>query len=312
MRLKSHQVKRRLAQFGIRIAENEPEEIAASLYLGIGQDRSIGKLALVGSTQSDIQINYAVKSSPGTFHREDIDPLIGLRSYQVLRMAGDLNLPRPLYRPLDHIAQAMYNCYIASDATILELNPFIITPDNQLFPMAAKMTVDDNALFRQRDLAESLELSPDAMEIKAMGITYVRLDGQIGCIANGAGLAMATMDIINLYGQGNARPANFLDVGGGADAGKVERALQKLQENPDIQITLINIFGGMTRCDEVAQGIINTYQRQPLDWPLIIRLQGTNARVGQQMIAEAGLPDVRLADTMTHAALIAVDKVVTS
>ncbi|TVR22270.1 MAG: succinate--CoA ligase subunit beta [Anaerolineaceae bacterium] len=312
MRLKSYQVKRRLAQFGIRITEDEPPEAAISLYLGIGQDRSIGKLALVGSTERDIQIDYAVKSSPGAFHREDIDPLIGLRSYQVLRMAGDLNLPRPLYRPLDKIAQAMYNCYIASDATILEINPFLIAPDNQLFPMAAKMTVDDNALFRQRDLAESLELSPDEVEIKAMGITYIQLDGQIGCIANGAGLAMATMDIINLYGQGNARPANFLDVGGGADAGKIERALHKLQENTDIQITLINIFGGMTRCDEVAEGIINICQRQPLAWPLVVRLRGTNAQLGQQMIIDACLPDVRLADTMTHAALIAVDKVVTS
>ncbi len=311
MRLQHHHVVQRLEHFDIPTdTEAEADNAEFEFYLGIGQDRSIGKLAFVASIKSNVSIEQVAKEQPDVIYRENIDPLIGLRSYQVLRIASNLNLPRLLYRPFDAIVQKMYRCFIQSDATSLEVNPLLVLPDNQLMVKNATMSIDDNALFRQPELLALAQPTAAELNMRQLGLTYVQLNGQVGCIVNGAGLAMATMDVINLYGRDSGiSPANFLDMGGGADAQKVGTAFQLLRQNPTAQVVFMNIFGGMTRCDEVAQGIISSYEEAPFLWPLVVRLQGTKAAEGQAMLREAGFERVHLVTTLTEGVLMALDKV---
>lgn len=303
MRLDLSQVKTRLAKFGMIIHTIPPPNPQNTLYLGIAQDRSIGKLAFIASITSGDKQN-----SPKVF-RQNIDPLIGLRSYQVLHIASNLNLPRKLYRQLDKIAQSMYQCFMNSDATLLEINPLVITEDHEFVITNARMSIDDNALFRQPDFVRPEETNLTA-EARRLGITYIELDGVIGSIVNGAGLAMATMDVISLYGaEYGITSANFLDIGGGASVEKIERAFDLIRRNKDIRVLLLNIFGGMTHCDDVVQGLINSSQQQPFEWPVVTRLQGTNSAKANVWLREQNIPNVFIVETLTEGVLLAIDKV---
>lgn len=302
MRLDLSQVESQLSKFDIHLSTIPPPSTLYTLYLGIAQDRSIGKLAFIASSNHDKQ------DDAGVF-RQNIDPLIGLRSYQVLHVASNLNLPRNLYRPLDQIAQAMYQCFMSSDATLLEISPLVITESHEFLVIDARMSIDDNALFRQPHFVRDLE--PDlTAEAQRLGITYIELDGMIGSIVNGAGLAMATMDVISLYGaQYGIQSANFLDIGGGASVEKIEHAFELIRRNKDIKVLLLNIFGGMTHCDDVVQGIINSAQRQPFEWPVITRLKGTNSVQANERLRSANIPNIFIVETLTEAVLMSIDKV---
>jgi succinyl-CoA synthetase beta subunit len=304
MRLDLSQIKNRLSKFGINIHTIPPPSPLHTLYLGIAQDRSIGKLAFIASMTSGDKS----QTTPKVF-RQNIDPLIGLRSYQVLYIASSLNLPRNLYRPLDEIAQSMYRCFMASDATLLEINPLVITEDHELVITNARMSIDDNALFRQPDFVPEQESDLTA-EAHRLGITYIELDGVIGSIVNGAGLAMATMDVISLYGaEYGIHSANFLDIGGGASVEKIERAFDLIRRNKEIKVLLLNIFGGMTHCDDVVQGLINSSQHQPFEWPVVTRLQGTNSDSANEWLRSENIPNVFIVETLTQGVLLAIEKV---
>jgi succinyl-CoA synthetase beta subunit len=284
-------------------------EVDNIFYLGISHDRSIARPVLVASYQGGSGIEEAVFSDPTIVFRETIDPFIGLRTYQVLRIASNLDLPRHLYRRLDHIAQGMYQCYVDMDATLLEINPLALT-QNDLIALDAKMIVDENALFRHPDLEAVRDTStdtPSEIAARKANIIYIQLQGQIGCLVNGAGLAMATMDVINLYGSSEIRPANFLDIGGGADVEKIQKAMKIVLSDKNVRAILINIFAGMTRCDEVAAGIIAAHEAQTVDKPLIIRFQGTKAQQGIKLLQSANLPNVTFVTTLTQAAQKSVE-----
>ncbi len=283
-----------------------------SLFLGIAQDHQAAKMLLIASPTGGIEVEKAAFADPETVCQEDIEPLIGLRSYQVLRIASTLNLPRATYRKFDEIAQAMYACYVASDATVLEINPLILTPDDELIALDGKIVVDDNALFRQPELAglrDTTEEIPSESLARVAGMTYIRLDGKIGCIVNGAGLGMATMDMIDKVSAGEIQAATFLDVAGGADPEKIKLAFNITRADPNVQVLLVNIFGGMTRCDEVAHGIIASHREKPIRKPLIVRLRGTSADEGKAILQDVSIPTLRLEDTLTQAVTASIQVV---
>ncbi|MFW5708761.1 MAG: ADP-forming succinate--CoA ligase subunit beta [Chloroflexota bacterium] len=285
--------------------------VKRELYLGISNDRTIGRPALIATAAGGVAVEAAALADPESVSREYIEPLIGLRSYQVMRIASNLNLPRELWRELDLIAQALYRCYVDSDATLVEINPLAVTVDDELLALDGKIIVDENALFRQPELAAMRDTSTERIEelrAREAGIAYIRLNGQIGCVVNGAGLAMATMDIINLYGAGSITPANFIDLRGGATKEKVQLALDILLTAPNVKVVLINIFGGMTHCDAVAAGLMAVLARRPsITTPFVVRLQGTRADFAREVLREAQIPGLIFADTLTQAAVHAVD-----
>jgi succinyl-CoA synthetase beta subunit len=278
-------------------------EIREELYLGLALDRQAGSMALIASSEGGVDIEETARSRPEAIHSLPIDPLMGLRSYAATRAALAIGLPGPLWRAFGEIAQALYRVAQTSDATLAEINPLVITSQGTLLALDAKMALDDNALFRHPDLASQRDFSaenPIEHRAREAGISYIKLDGQIGCMVNGAGLAMATMDVIKLYG---GQPANFLDIGGGARADRVATALAIILSDPDVRSVLINIFGGITRCDEVASGIIAALSRVGAEIPIVVRLVGTNQEEGERLLREARLP---AAETLADAACQAV------
>lgn len=284
-------------------------DFETALFVAIINDRSAGRPALVVSAAGGMDVEDSALADPHIITRETIDPLVGLRSYQVMRAASEVNLPRELWRPLADVVSSMYTCYVQTDATLVEANPLVITEDNRLLALDGKLVIDDNALFRQSELARmrdtSLE-SPAETQAHQSGIAYVPLDGQVACIVNGAGLAMATMDVVTTVGAGRVSPANFLDIGGGADSERVASALRIVLHDRRVRVLLVNIFGGMTRCDSVAAGVIQAYEEMKCEIAVVARLQGTNAEIGRSLLIEADLPRLVLADTMTDAAQQAV------
>jgi succinyl-CoA synthetase beta subunit len=238
---------------------------------------------------------------------------MGLHNYQTVQVAQGIDLPREHWRAFSKIAHALYECFIQSDAVLAEINPLVITEEGHLEALDGKMVIDDNALPRQPELAALRDTSaePEAeTAAREAGISYVKLDGQIGCMVNGAGLAMTTMDMTKLYGDSDGiGPANFLDIGGGAQAETVATALRIILSDPNVKAVLFNIFGGITRGDEVARGIIEAYNEVKPDVPMIIRLQGTNAKEGRVIVDEAEIPNIITAATLTEAAQKAVDVV---
>lgn len=286
-------------------------DIQQELYLAITTDRGAGKPLIMASSEGGMDIEELNRERPEAIIREHVDPIFGLHSYQVTRIASDMNLPRELWRQFGKIVSALYRCYIESDAELAEINPLVITGDKTLLAVDGKMSIDDNALYRQKTLAEMRDTSdePEAeTQAREAGITYIKLDGQIGCMVNGAGLAMTTMDMTKLYGdQDGIGPANFLDIGGGASVDQVSAALRIILSDEHVKAVLINIFGGITRCDEVATGLLAAYNEVKPDVPMIIRLQGTNAEEGRKLVDEANLPNIVSAETLTDAAKKAVE-----
>lgn len=279
------------------------------LYLGITNDRAAGKPLLMASAEGGVEIEEVNRQNPGAIIREHIDPALGLGDYQARKVAYAINLPREHWDAFTRIAVNLWRCYVASDAVLAEINPLAIVEGNVLLALDGKMSIDDNALYRHPDLAamRDIDSEPDS-ETKAReaGISFVKLDGQIGCMVNGAGLAMTTMDMTKLYGEGEYGPANFLDVGGGAQADKVATALRIILSDSNVKSILINIFGGITRCDEVARGLLQAYEAVKPVVPIVIRLQGTNAKEGREIIDTANIPNLVSAATLTEAAQKAV------
>jgi succinyl-CoA synthetase beta subunit len=278
--------------------ETEPKEYYVSILL----DRARGQNAFIYSTEGGMDIEEVAESHPDKVLKEWIDPAVGLRDYQCRKMAFNLGLTGNALKEMVKFFGALYRAYISSDASMIEINPCLKTSDNRIIAVDGKISLDDNALYRHPDLLALRDLEeedPTEVEATAADLNYVKLDGNVGCMVNGAGLAMATMDIIKLSG---GDPANFLDVGGTANAERVEKAFRIILKDPHVKAILVNIFGGIVRCDRVAQGIVDAYQSiGDIPVPIIVRLQGTNAVEAKKLIDESGLK-VRSAIQLKEAA----------
>jgi succinyl-CoA synthetase beta subunit len=282
-----------------KILVEEAANIIREIYLGITNDRSYGKPLIMASASGGIDIEEIAQSNPENIYKVLIDPLLGLRDYQIRDLASNIDLPRQFWRSFIEILQNLWQTYVSIDATLVEINPLVITTDNRLIALDAKIIIDDNAIFRHPDLSELRDLdyeAPAESEARKYGLSYIKLDGHIGCMVNGAGLAMATMDLIKLAG---GEPANFLDIGGGASAEKVSAALRIILTDPNVKAVLFNIFGGITRCDEVAHGILTALAEAKPQVPMVTRLVGTNADEGRALLAQAKMIT---ADTLIEAA----------
>ena len=266
--------------------ESEPKEY----YLGILLDRAKGKNVIMASTEGGMDIEEVAESTPEKIIKEWVDPAVGLQGFQARKVAFALGLEGTAFKEMVKFIYALYDAYEKTDSSMFEINPVLKTSDNKILAVDAKVNLDDNALYRHKDLAELRDLSEeDPLEVEAgkSGLNYVKLDGNVGCMVNGAGLAMATMDIIKLSG---GEPANFLDVGGGANAETVEAGFRIILKDPNVKAILINIFGGIVRCDRVANGVVEAYKKiGDIAVPIIVRLQGTNAEEGAKIIEESGL-----------------------
>lgn len=289
-----------------RVLVDEAADIQTEIYLGITNDRAARKPVMIASSEGGVEIEEVARQTPEKITSEYIDPLLGLRDYQARNTASGIGLPRKLWKEFDRIAKGLFQVYINSDASLAEINPLVITGDGRLLALDGKIVLDDNALFRHPDLAEMRDLdeeAPEETEARKYGLSYIKLDGQIGCMVNGAGLAMATMDIIKLFG---GEPANFLDIGGGATSDKVAAALRIILSDHNVKAVLINIFGGITRCDEVARGILEALKEVDTGVPMVARLVGTNEEEGQRILADAQMfTATSLADAARQAVAVA-------
>ena len=285
-------------------------DIKQEIYLAITNDRGAGMPLIMTSMEGGMDIEELNRERPDDIIREHIDPILGLQKYQMTHIASAMGMPHAHWRSFGQILDGLYQCYIKSDAELAEINPLVITGDGELLAVDGKVIIDDNALFRQPALTEERDTSdePESERLaREAGITYIKLDGQIGCMVNGAGLAMTTMDMTKLYGEADGiGPANFLDIGGGATPEQVAAALRIILSDENVKCVLFNIFGGITRCDEVADGILTAYNEVKPSVPMIIRLQGTNAAEGSQIISDAQIPNIISAETLTEAAQRAV------
>ncbi len=285
-----------------RVLVDQAVEIATEIYLGITNDRSRRCPVMIASAEGGVEIEEVAKSTPEKIQRIWIDPLLGLKEYQARYLAAAAEIPRDHWRAFIKIAQGLYDAFKATDATLAEINPLVVTGQNQLVALDGKMVLDDNGLFRHPELAELRDLDeeqPEEREARKYGLSYVKLDGNIGCMVNGAGLAMATMDVIHLFG---GEPANFLDIGGGASAEKVAAAIQIILKDPNVEAVLFNIFGGITRGDEVARGILSALKQYPSDVPMVVRIVGTNEEEGRRILADAEMETaISLADAAKKA-----------
>lgn len=264
-------------------------DIQDELYLGLVIDRAQRRVVMMGSSEGGIDIEEVAAATPEKIIKIAIDPCVGFRSYQALELATALGVPKELTKSFADIAGALYVAFMGSDASLAEINPLVVTGDGKLLALDGKMSIDDNALFRHPNLAElrdTAEEDPYEAEARRHGLSYVKLDGEIGCMVNGAGLAMATMDLTKFYG---GSPANFLDVGGGATAERVAAALRIILSDRNVRAVLINIFGGITRCDEVARGIVVAMKEVSTDVPMVVRLVGTNEEEGRAILADAAM-----------------------
>lgn len=272
-----------------RVLVDEAVSIEKEIYLGITNDRASRKPVIIASSEGGVDIEEVAARNPDRIIRQHIDPLLGLQEYQTRDIALAIDLPKEYWRQFNAVARGLWRVYTDNDATLVEINPLVITKEKRLLALDGKMVVDDNALFRRPEIAEKRDLdveAPEEISARKYGLSYIKLDGQIGCMVNGAGLAMATMDIIKLYG---GEPANFLDIGGGAGADKVAAAFRIILSDPNVCTVLINIFGGITRCDEVARGILAAIEEVKPSVPMVVRLVGTNADEGRRLLANANM-----------------------
>ena len=272
-----------------KVLVDEAADIQKEIYLGVTNDRAARKPVMICSSEGGVEIEEVARTDPGKIVREHVDPLMGLRDYQARNIALGIGLERDYWKQFGQIAGALYQTYVDTDATLAEINPLVITGDKRLVALDGKIVLDDNALYRHPDLAEMRDLDEESgqeTEARKYGLSYVKLDGEIGCLVNGAGLAMGTMDIVKFFG-GN--PANFLDIGGGAQADKVTAALRIILSDLKVRAVLINIFGGITRCDEVARGILSALKEVNTKVPMVVRLVGTNEEEGRRLLADANM-----------------------
>jgi succinyl-CoA synthetase beta subunit len=288
MKLVTHQTGPEGREVRVLLIE-EGLPIDKEFYLGIVLDRASGRPVFMASAAGGMDIEEVAAKAPEQIFKETIDPAVGFRSFQARKLAFALGLPGALVSQAAKFMQSLYMAYEAMDASLLEINPFLLTRDNRLIALDAKVNFDDNAMFRHpdfKDLRDLNEEEPLEIEASKFDLNYIKLDGTIGCMVNGAGLAMATMDIIKLAG---GEPANFLDVGGGASQERVEAAFRILLADPHVKAVLINIFGGIVRCDMVARGVVGAANNLGISVPVVVRLEGTNVEEGQRVIRESGL-----------------------
>jgi succinyl-CoA synthetase beta subunit len=284
-----------------KVLIEEGLDIRKELYLGIVIDRQTGKPVFMASASGGMDIEEVAAKNPELILREHIEAGLGLRAFQARRLAFGLGLPPELVNDAVQFMIALYKAFEDTDASLAEINPFLVTGDNKVYALDAKMNFDDNALYRHKDIKELRDLNEeDPLEIEAskFGLNYIKLDGTVACMVNGAGLAMATMDIIKLAGSS---PANFLDVGGGASAEQVKNAFRILLSDKNVKAVLINIFGGIMRCDVVASGVVEAAKAIGVQVPIVVRLEGTNVEQGQEILRNSGLNFI-VADGMKDAA----------
>ena len=278
------------------------ETETSEFYISVLLNRTTGRNMIMYSTEGGMDIETVAEETPHLIFTEEIDPATGMLPFQARRVAFNLGLSGAAFKDMTKFVTALYTAYDKSDASLFEINPVLKTSDNKILAVDAKVTIDDNALFRHKDYLELRDIreeNPIEVEADALGLNYVDLEGNVGCMVNGAGLAMATMDLIK---QAGGEPANFLDVGGTADAARVEAAFQIILKDPEVKAILINIFGGIVRCDRVAQGVIDAYKNMgTINVPIIVRLQGTNADIAKELIDNSGL-DVQSAVEFQEAA----------
>ncbi len=286
-----------------KVLVDEAASIQTEIYLGITNDRLARRPVMMASAAGGVDIEEVARDMPEKIVKVHIDPLLGLREYQMRDIAAAIDLPRELWRSFSAIALGLWRAYTEHDATLAEINPLIINQEGKLLALDGKMLIDDNALFRHPDLAELRDVDEEASEeteARKYGLSYIKLNGTIGCMVNGAGLAMTSMDVIKLFG---GEPANFLDIGGGAGAEKVAAALRIILRDPNVKAVLFNIFGGITRCDEVARGILAAMDEVKPNVPMVVRLVGTNAEEGRRLLENANM---LTAETLVEAAQKAV------
>ncbi len=288
-----------------KVLLDEAADIQQEIYLGIVVDRANRRPVMMASSEGGVEIEEVARTNPQAIHKVTVDPFLGLRGYQTRALAKGIGLEGDHFRAFNRIAQGLYEAFLGYDASLAEINPLVVTGEGALLAVDGKMVLDDNALFRHPDLAEMRAVDEETTaerEARQAGLSYVQLDGEIGCMVNGAGLAMATMDIIKHFG---ATPANFLDIGGGAKAERVETALRLILEDPTVEAVLFNIFGGITRCDEVAKGILAAFEEVKPTVPLVARLVGTNEEEGRALL-ESSDYELITATTLAEAAQKAV------
>jgi succinyl-CoA synthetase beta subunit len=284
-----------------KILVAESQEIETELYFAILIDRSISAPVIVASAKGGVNIEEVAEEDPSAIIREEIDPAFGLQPYQTRKIAKRLGIPSTLMRPAGKLFHALYNLFIGCDCSMVEINPLVVTKGHDIYALDAKLNFDDNALHRQPEILamrDPGEEDPREVEASKYSLNYIGLDGNIACLVNGAGLAMATMDIIQHYG---GQPANFLDVGGGANEQQVTEAFKILISDAKVEAILVNIFGGIMKCDIIAQGIIHAVKAVSLPVPLVVRLEGTHVAAGKQLLKDSQLPLIA-ADDLADAA----------
>ncbi len=284
-----------------RLLIEEGAAIAKEVYVGMVVDRVSQRVALLASSEGGMEIEEVAKHAPEKIHTVRVDPVAGLTLAQAQQAARDIGLPEAANAEAVTVLQGLYRAFVEKDAMLAEINPLVLTADNRVIALDAKFNFDSNALYRHPEIVAMRDLDeedPAEIEASKFDLSYIQLDGDIGCLVNGAGLAMATMDIIKLYG-GN--PANFLDVGGGANKEKVTEAFKLMLKNPHLKAILVNIFGGIMKCDVIAEGVVAAAREVDLKVPLVVRLEGTNVELGKQILADSGLPIIS-ANEMADAA----------
>ncbi|HRZ02045.1 MAG TPA: ADP-forming succinate--CoA ligase subunit beta [Burkholderiaceae bacterium] len=284
-----------------RLLIEEGADIKKELYVGMVVDRATQKVALMASSEGGMDIEEVAAHTPEKIIKVFVDPVAGLTDGEADQVAAKIGVPAASVPQARAVFQALYRCFWDTDASLAEINPLILTGDGRVIALDAKFNFDSNALFRHPEIVAMRDLDeedPAEIEASKFDLSYIQLDGDIGCLVNGAGLAMATMDTIKLYG---GSPANFLDVGGGATAEKVTEAFKLMLRNPGLKAILVNIFGGIMKCDTIAEGVIAACKAVNLSVPLVVRMKGTNEELGKKMLAESGLPIIS-ADTMAEAA----------
>lgn len=284
-----------------RLYIEEGSDIKKEYYLSLVLDRATSRVTMMGSEEGGMDIEEVAESNPEKIFKEIIDPVTGLMPYQARRMAFNMNIPAKLINKAASLMLGIYKAFIDKDASTVEINPLVVTGDDQVVALDAKFNFDSNALYRQKDIVELRDFDeedPKEIEASKYDLSYISLDGNIGCMVNGAGLAMATMDTISYYG---GSPANFLDVGGGATAEKVTEAFKIILSDQNVKGIFVNIFGGIMKCDIIAEGVVTAAKDVGLKVPLVVRLEGTNVELGKKILNESGL-NIVAADSMADGA----------
>jgi succinyl-CoA synthetase beta subunit len=288
----------------LRVLVEEASAVAAELYLSIALDRARGTPVVIASPAGGMEIEEVAAAHPEKILREWADPALGLQPFQARALAFGLGLSGDSFKAGVALIQSLFRAYLAKDCSLAEINPLVVTQDGRLLALDAKLDFDDNALFRHPDVVALRDVNEEApldVEASRYGLNYIKLDGNVGCMVNGAGLAMATMDIIKLAG---GEPANFLDVGGGASPEQIENAFRILSSDPSVKAVFINVFGGILRCDRLAGGLIAAVRKLGLQTPVVVRMEGTNVELGRKMLADSGLNVTTAADMGDGAAKV--------